>query len=94
MKKTYSKPEIMFEDFTMSESIAIGCEKIANQTLYACQYDYGKGSKKKNIFAETYGCTYTATVRWDEELQDFIDDRHDSLCYHVPFETNNLFTSY
>lgn len=92
MKKTYSKPEIMFEDFTMSESIALGCEKIANQTLYACQYEYGRGSSKKNIFADVYGCTYTQTVKWDGELQDFIE-ANDSLCYHVPFESNNLFTS-
>ena len=90
MKKTYSKPEIMFEDFTMSESIATGCEKIANQALFECKYMY---SRKYEIFAAEHGCRDSLDVERDPVTGDYIFPQDNGLCYHVPAESNNLFTS-
>lgn len=91
MKKTYSKPEIMFEDFTMSESIALGCEVTTNHALYECQYKYGRGGKF-SVFAVEYNCDYTEGVDQDPTTGDYIF-KANGLCYHVPTESYNLFTS-
>ena len=40
MKKTYFKPEIMFEDFSLSTNIATGCEVLSNnQSSNQCGMD-------------------------------------------------------
>ena len=82
MKKIYSKPEIMFEDFTLNESIATNCEiKIRNQSVNICGMVEGSGGEVLFINDST-GCT----MHMD-------DDENNGLCYHVPIESNNLFNS-
>ncbi len=80
MKKIYSKPEIMFEDFSLNENIAAGCEfKTSLQGPDACGYDAGRQGV---IFVEgVTGCVYKQP------------DTNDSLCYHVPVNTANIFNS-
>ena len=82
MRKTYSKPEIMFEDFTLNESIATNCEiRISNQSVDVCGMIQGSGGEVLFIDDST-GCTmHTA------------DTEANGLCYHVPVESNNLFNS-
>ncbi len=85
MKKEYSKPEIAFEDFTMSTSIAIGCEiKIEGHSSNTCGYKYEGGG----------GATmFTTQVATDVCNLQVNDDETNGFCYHVPVEGNNLFNS-
>lgn len=81
MKKIYSKPEILFEDFSMSDSIAAGCEVTTDlQNAGNCGYKFGKGT----VFLDTVqACTYKVTD----------GDAYDGFCYHNPSVTYNLFNS-
>ena len=82
MKKTYSKPQIMFESFSMSTNIAAGCEKTFG--LYS-RGDCGIPTNVPGmtIFNLDGGCT----VAGGEEA------KYNGLCYHVPLESDNLFNS-
>lgn len=85
MKKAYSKPEIAFEDFTMSTSIAVGCEiKIEGQNSGNCGYKYdgGNGSTMFTVQAGTAVCNLPMD-----------DDETNGFCYHIPVEGNNMFNS-
>lgn len=79
MKKTYAKPEILFEGFSMSTNIAGNCEfKTDTQTQGTCGYPTRNGV----IFIlEVTGCKYHEP------------DNNDTLCYHVPTEYTNIFNS-
>lgn len=82
MKKTYTKPEIIFEDFTTSTNIAAGCEGIVGSPAKDTCTVVGTG----NIVMFDNGmslCDYTPPE----------GDKWDSFCYHVPTEYNNLFNS-
>ena len=89
MKKAYTKPEIIFEDFTLSTNIAAGCEIIVNYARYECQYEVGRGSNKKNVFADADGCEYSQGVVYEADGTP----SYNGICYHVPIESNNLFMS-
>lgn len=80
MKKIYSKPEIMFESFTLSENIAGDCEfKTKLPSKDNCGYEAGRGNV---IFiSKETGCTYTSP------------DGYDTICYHVPNDNSELFNS-
>lgn len=79
MKKTYSKPEITFESFATSTSIAAGCEVInATHASGTCGFPTRNGV----IFVEgVTGCEYIQP------------DQFDGICYHVPINTSNVFNS-
>jgi hypothetical protein len=80
MKKAYSKPEIMFEDFSPSVNVAAGCEfKTSTATAGVCGYP----TRNDGIIFVTgvSGCVHTEP------------DINDSLCYHVPNEYHNIFNS-
>ena len=81
MKKHYEAPEILFEDFSLSTSIAAGCDKIINPVLYECGVNYpGVGV----IFVTgASGCV--------EKVDDGFTN--DGYCYHVPEESRNMFNS-
>ena len=80
MKKKYSKPEIVFENFAMSTSIAAGCD--IDHGLHvkdACGYEFGRDGV---IFTdEQYGCQYEKP------------DGFNGICYHNPTEDSVLFNS-
>lgn len=82
MKKVYSKPEIQFEDFTVTANIATGCEVECNSAVNVCMLEVefdGMGSI--TIFVdEPSGCNTTPIGQYD------------GLCYHVP-EGYNTFSS-
>ena len=79
MKKTYSKPEITFDSFAASTSIAAGCEFINDmQGSGTCGYPTRNGV----IFVTNVsGCEYKEP------------DNNDALCYHVPINSSNIFNS-
>lgn len=83
MKKPYVKPEVYFESFELSTSIATGCSAGYNHsnTTFGdanhCYLIYGTD----NVFLETTtGCTLTDS---DENL----------FCYHVPAANDKIFSS-
>ena len=85
MKKAYSKPEIMFEDFTLSTNIAAGCETPTNlPSVNQCGFDF---SGLKVFFSGMTGCG-------DIQVNNGGGDGDfNGICYHVPTGDNNLFTS-
>lgn len=82
MKREYRKPEIMFEDFTLSTNIAGDCEVKTNTASKGdCAYgedtDFGVA-----IFLSTISdCIYQQA-----------EGEFNSICYHT-FEGNSLFNS-
>ncbi len=86
MKKVYTKPEILFEDFSLSDSIAMGCAQKINSPhgwiANSCGYEFAPGMK---IFTEKVsGC--------DIKIVDG-SDQFNGICYHVPTDANSLFNS-
>lgn len=79
MKKIYTKPQIAYESFELSENIAM-CELItSNQERYTCSvFDPETGWTIFNSSAS--GCIQTPA---DGE----------NICYEVPFEDYNVFIS-
>ncbi len=78
MKKTYSKPDIVFEDFSLTTSIAAGCAiQTGTPSANMCSMDFGG----MNLFLSGIAaCT--------DPIEDGIYH-----CYHVPIEENQLFNS-
>ena len=86
MKKAYKKPEIMFEDFSLSGNIASNCESIVgNPSKGTCAVE---GTGGINMFSDSVSaCDFTPAGEGDAA------DMWDGFCYHVPTEYNNLFNS-
>lgn len=84
MKKTYVKPEVYFESFELSASIAAGCSAGFNHgntnfgNAHSCYFEYGTD---RVYLSTTQGCTLTDNVSDDE------------ICYHVPFSQSKIFSS-
>ena len=81
MKKVYSKPEIMFENFTTSTNIAGNCDIInSNANANAnCSYASAFG----NVFVSSPTCEITAP-----------NGEYGNICYHIPHDAmDQLFTS-
>jgi len=82
MKKSYSKPDILFESFTLSTSVAAGCEEKPDTMTDRC----GKLMGRSIIFINGT----------DDNCNSHIEDgknQYNNICYHVPHETYNLFFS-
>ncbi len=88
MKKKYSRPDIAFESFSLSTSIAGNCElKTDTKGGGECSYPMdGLG----NLFLTTMEACNGAgnTPITDEQSLTF-----NGFCYHVPVENSNLFNS-
>lgn len=82
MKKTYTKPEILFEDFSLSTSITAGCDLDTPMPSYEenCGYPMQGG---KIVFVDgIQACTY--------KPQGGV---YNGFCYHNPTDQTNLFNS-
>ena len=81
MKKTYAKPQIVFESFQLTANIAGDCNIRPNITNEAtCGY-------KDNgwiVFQNSAVCI---------DVQVDPDDNYNGLCYHVPTGDMSLFAS-
>lgn len=83
MKKMYSKPDIMFENFSMSTNIASDCEETANVGQGQCGVSWMEGLY--TLFTDTIdGCSKKTT--------DGSPD-YNGLCYHNFSADNNVFSS-
>lgn len=78
MKRKYVKPELYFESFELSSSIAAGCKLISNSAEYACPVrdpDFDK-----TIFTND-GCDYSP------------QDDDTKICYQPPEGNIHVYTS-
>lgn len=83
MKKEYSTPEIIFESFALTTSIAGGCEyKTNTPSSGTCGYPYEGGNGDK---------LFTGLV--DDCDIPIDDNENNGFCYHVPVESMNIFNS-
>ncbi len=86
MKKQYTKPQIMFESFTLCTNIAAGCAKGADghADFHSCGFFFeGVGE----IFtADWLGCRINEVVTG-------VNGDYNGICYDVPIENQNLFNS-
>lgn len=80
MKKVYSKPQIVFDSFELSQSIAANCDVITNYAEKVCPVDYKFGNKTVKLFMEA-PCKFTA------------QGHYDNPCYHVPVTGEAIFSS-
>lgn len=85
MKKTYSKPEILFESFTMNISIASSCtEPFGSPGRGTCAIPGNfPGWDLFNTTIEGSACQ----VDGDE------NEKYNGLCYHVPTADAKYFAS-
>lgn len=84
MKKTYSKPDIAFESFSLSTSIAGNCEvKTDTKADGECGY-----------FMEAVGVLFIVGMgACNVPITDEMSFAYNGFCYHVPMENRNLFNS-
>ena len=85
MKNKYSKPDVVFESFSLSTSIAGTCTIKTGTDLQAarqCGYDYG------GVILFLNGMTNICSIQVEDGSPVF-----DSLCYHVPTQLTTLFNS-
>ena len=82
MKKVYSKPDISFEDFSLSTNIAAGCEEQPFNLTDRCGVKWTKGQV---LFDNGF----------DNCTKEIIsgDSKYNKLCYHNPYESYNVFYS-
>lgn len=78
MKKTYSKPQIVFDSFELSQSIAGACEAITNQAKGSCPLH----DKESDM-----------TLFAGKECEFIPPTTKDEICYDVPYENYNVFSS-
>lgn len=86
MKNPYQKPAIMFEDFSLSVSIAGNCESIVGSPSEgSCGIITSSGD---TVFTgPNEGCVFTPEDMGQEK------DTWDGFCYHVPVDSKSLFNS-
>ena len=78
MKKAYVKPQVYFEDFRLSTSIAGGCEWTASFAENSCPV---KVPGTPETYITDNNCTFSVPAK------------NDSFCYHVPMDNKNVFSS-
>ena len=86
MKKEYTKPQIIIENFTLSTNLAADCEQPFNlqaQNICGIPDENGLGM---SIFA-------AGVQGSDCKIPGNDEAKYDGFCYHVPTENNNLFNS-
>lgn len=80
MKKIYQSPQILFESFALSSSVAAGCGVISKPSAaYMCPVE--DPELGFTIFTEEGVCQRTSP------------DLYDRVCYNIPLENNSVFTS-
>jgi hypothetical protein len=83
MKKNYSKPEIVFESFKMTTSVAGPCVHKGNSSdQNTCDFDTGVGV----IFAQALVCNEA-----DGEFN--VQDGEFDFCYDTPTADQRVFAS-
>ena len=88
MKKAYSKPEVVFESFSLNVSIAT-CE---NEPVFSDSVEGGcKGYFDSAFGAVIFVDANSGCVFHDGDKEFGTGDN--TICYHVPINSANLFGS-
>lgn len=83
MNKTYSKPDIVFESFSLATSIAAHCAlKTDLQTQGTCYVQFG-----------AYRVFTTSVSACGKKGIAIPGDEFNGFCYHVPTNGTNIFMS-
>lgn len=91
MRKTYEKPEILFESFASSTNIAANCKTIIDtQARNQCGY-LVEGAD--NTLISVFTGDLPAVCKYNEAMDGSGDDAYNGICYHVPTEATALFNS-
>lgn len=77
MKKAYSKPQIVFESFELTKSIAAGCVYLSNTF----------GSPNSCTYTENGTTIFMSNCGYDN------DDAYKDFCYHIPTDDGAIFNS-
>ena len=80
MKKEYKKPQIIYESFELSQSIAGGCEFVSNAQRGIC-----------SIKMSEYGWDDETVLTESMCIIGVIAD--DQLCYDVPAPSSRVYSS-
>ena len=89
MKKTYSKPDIFFEDFSLNTNIAAGCEKRPFNQGDGCGVLWGNIV----IFTGTMNDCENNPVVEGSTKGNIVDKNNNGLCYHNPSQDFNVLYS-
>ncbi len=94
MKKKYIKPEILFEDFTLSTSVA----SCATESMIKVMADntcgfYDEYLKVVVVTDNTGGCATVDSKYKDSYRVAKTPGENDGVCYHVPIEAYNMWNS-
>lgn len=81
MKKIYSKPQIVFDSFELSQSIAAGCEYISNHALGSCALTLDDLPGMTFFTSEIGACELTPPGEYDR------------ICYDVHADNSSVFSS-
>lgn len=81
MKKVYSKPQIIFESFELSKSIAAGCEYFSKTLSDASFCTFEDPETGWNIFIND-NCEVGSDLLTDGDI-----------CYHVSTDDKTIFNS-
>lgn len=85
LKKLYSKPKILFEDFALNTNVAGSCERvITTQSQGVCGIPYNGWM---TIFSNGID---DCMIEVEDGTADY---GNDGYCYHVPSELYSLFQS-
>lgn len=83
--KPYVKPELIYEDFQLSHTVA-NCNPAMNQSETDCKYEsdelFGLINSDETVFND--GCTYSS---------DYFEEIFEDYCYQTGTADFNLFTS-
>ena len=80
MKKKYTKPQIHFTSFELSQDISAGCELITNYAENACAIYMNEPGWSETIYGDSI-CDMTPA------------DKSDTPCYHAPSDSYNVYSS-
>lgn len=86
MKKTYVKPEILFEDFTLSTNIAGDCGSPTKTP----------SSNQCGVEMTGFGYVFLVDITGCKDYQvppELDGIQFDKICYDVPSSSNSLFNS-
>ena len=79
VKKTYVKPDIMFESFSLATDISAGCAMAARQAPMMCP-----------VYVPEFGETIIAD---DGSCDTYAPEISDTICYHLPLTDISVFES-
>lgn len=91
MKKEYKKPEIMFENFSLSTTVAGDCGKFnGGPSEGTCPYVVSLGAFGT---ADIFTSDLVGVCTTSEATDGTEDGMYNGVCYHAPTDLNNLFNS-